>query len=278
MQPPTITGSLPDPKNDFVVQNRPIEADPLAPESIQNTGTPENFLPTNAGYENVFRCRFWRIDDTAFRDIRNQSYCIHEQWPSYRLMHVSKNLNNRNDAFNMAEYYAAMRILFGEPGNYFDDWKGSFSFAFEVQVFKRGQYFKYGLNVINWRSTVELRFCKVLEQFDKKTDLETYRNPIESEFSAREMIVFDNYLCGCVLGVKSTFKLYEIPPFIKKIDSNLIIFGYVDGEFFEHQHQTQEAFEAEVDKYKHLSAANDNTIHWPEQEFSGVTDVEVKLD
>jgi hypothetical protein len=248
------------------------------PLSTFESDAAKNDALTNDQVRSVFRCQFWRIDDNSFRNIQKQSYSIHEQWPSYYLMHADNDQNNRKNTFNLAEYFAAMCILFGEPGNCFDDWKGAFSFPFEVQVFKRGQYFKYGLNVINWRSTVELRFCKVVDQNDKNTNLHTYRHPIESEFSEREMIVLDNLLCGCILGIKRSFRVLNIPAFIKRIDSNLIIFGYVDGEFFEHQHETEETYKAEVDKRKYLNATNATAICWPEPVMLDVINVAVELD
>jgi hypothetical protein len=193
-------------------------------------------------------------------------------------MHNASNKNSNRDSFNLAEYYAAMCLLFGESGHCYDDWKGAFSFPFKVKVFKGRQSFSYGLNVINWRSVVELRFFKILDQNDQSIDLSVYRKPIESEFSAREMVILDNFLCGYILGYKKSFKHRTIPSFFKKIDSNLIAFGYVDGGFFEHQHETQETFTAEVDRYKNLDARQNPAIQWPECEFGKVVDVEVELD
>ena len=247
---------------------------------MNGTLTSENeALPNgNDNGKRTFRCQFWRIDDNRFRNIREQSYCIQEQWPSYQLMHNASNKNSNRDSFNLAEYYAAMCLLFGESGDCYDDWKGAFSFPFEVKVFKGRQSFSYGLNVINWRSVVELRFFKILDQNDPSTDLSVYRKPIESEFSAREMVILDNFLCGYILGYKGSFKHRTIPSFFKKIDSNLITFGYVDGVFFEHQHETQETFTAEVDQYNHLDARQNPAIQWPECEFGKIVNVEVELD
>lgn len=49
-----------------------------------------------------------------------------------------------------------MQVRFGKSGLVYDDWKGIFSFPFEVEVFKNGCCHQYILNIVNWRSTVEI--------------------------------------------------------------------------------------------------------------------------
>jgi len=247
--------------------------------SIHESEASKDDNSANDNGEDIFRCQFWRIDDSHFGSLRKHSYSIQEQWPSFQLMRRNASSeNNDGDSFNLSEYYAAMCVSFGQSGNFYDDWKGAFSFPFEVNVFKGRQSFRYVLNVINWRSVVELHFYKVLDTDFKSIDLAVYRQPIESEFSAREMIVLDSFLCGYILGLKEYFKHIAIPNYFKAIGSNLITFGHVDGVFFEHQHETEEAFTAEVERYKYLDTRQNTATQWPEREVTKVVDVEVKLD
>jgi hypothetical protein len=170
-----------------------------------------------------------------------------------------------------------MRMSFGESGNFFDDWKGAFAFTFEVEVFKHGQTYLYGLHVVNFRSAIEFRFCKVCAPHDPNINSDVYRKPIEDEFSATEMMVFENFLYGYLCGSYKGFKFYKIPSFFKTIPSNLITFGHIDGHFFEHQHETSEAFEADVEKYTHENTDKALATDWPEDEIEDFVDVEVDL-
>ena len=63
---------------------------------------------------------------------------------------------------NLAQFYATFQAAFGESGQVYDDWKGAFNFAFKVDIFKDKQTIPYLLNVVNWRSTVEFRFKKII--------------------------------------------------------------------------------------------------------------------
>ena len=221
----------------------------------------------------VFQCRFRRIDDSAYANIRSKSYPIHEQWPGFSACSTD---SPETDTLNFAQYYTAMRWCFGESSNFFDDWKGAFAFTFEVEVFKNEQTYPYGLHVVNRRSTIELGFCKVCASSDANINSEVYRKPIEDEFSAREMRVFDNFLYGYLYGRYKVFKSCKIPSFFKTIHSNLITFGHSDGHFFEHHHETPEAFEADVAKYTPYNTEKSLETDWPEEDNDFV-DVEVNL-
>ncbi len=222
----------------------------------------------------VFQCRFRRIDDSAYANIRAKSYPIYEQWPCFRSCSTD---SHEIDTLNLAQYYTAMRWCFGESGNFFDDWKGAFAFTFEVEVLKHGQTYQYGLHVINLRSTIEFRFCKVFAPNDKNINSDVYRKPIEDEFSAREMMIFDNFLYGYLYGRYKVFESCKIPSFFKTIPSNLITFGHFDGNFFEHQHETPEAFEADVAKYTPCNTDKALATDWPEDEKEDFVDVEVQF-
>jgi hypothetical protein len=101
----------------------------------------------------MFHCRLKRISDERYRALRIAAFPIFGQMPacSYARSHPGD-----ERPLNLAEYYALMQVRFGKSGLVYDDWKGIFSFPFEVEVFKNGCCHQYILNIVNWRSTVEI--------------------------------------------------------------------------------------------------------------------------
>ncbi|MCM8624894.1 hypothetical protein [Accumulibacter sp.] len=126
-----------------------------------------------------------------------------------------------------------------------DDWKGIFSFPFEVEVFRNGCCHRYVLNVVNWRSTVELRFFKVVTDAQRFAS-RLYRPPIEDEFSAREMQCVDGYLYGRRIALRERRGYREVPDFVGKIEMQLVILGYRGGLFFQHRYDDPDEFWRDV--------------------------------
>jgi len=149
---------------------------------------------------------------------------------------------------NLAEIYAAFEASFGESGLYFDDYKGAFSFPFEVAVFRGEAVYLYLLNVANWRSTIEFLFRKVISPDSRDFDRMVIHPPFSDEFSADDINTVVAYLYGFVQGVVDTFRRHPIEEFVKKVDSNLILFGFREGAFFEEQYDDREELTAAWEK------------------------------
>ena len=81
----------------------------------------------------MFHCRIKRISDERYRALRSVAYPIFEQIPAFSYAMRYPDIDET--PLNLAEYYALMRLRFGESGLFYDDWKGIFSFPVEVEVF-----------------------------------------------------------------------------------------------------------------------------------------------
>ena len=209
----------------------------------------------------MFHCRIKRISDERYHALRNVAYPIFEQMPAFS--YSQRNPYSDETPLNLAEYYAFMRIRFGESGLLYDDWKGIFSFPFEVEVFKDDLCHQYILNVINWRSTVELRFSKVFTD-EAKFDPRVYRQPINDEFSEEEMKFVDGYLYGSLLSARKHHGFYEIPNFIRKIEMQSVILGYHEGRFFEHRYEDNDKFWEVARSQPGLEVTAVREEKWPE--------------
>ena len=163
-------------------------------------------------------------------ELRKHGIPINEQYPVFSSYVPNEFM--RHEALNLAEYFALMNLAFGKNGRLYDDWKGAFAYPFEVEVFNTAGKHKYIMKVTNWRGTVELNFHKIITE-PANMDTSVYKKPDPEEFSSDEMSFVDAFLYGYLLSFRTHENLCQIPEFSRQIDSNIIIFGFQDGKFFE---------------------------------------------
>ena len=129
------------------------------------------------------------------------------------------------------------RAAYGESGQSYDDWKGAFSFVFKVTLVDAlsvNGSAHYLLNAVNSREAVEFRFRKILGKNDPGFQRGLVFAPFEDEFSRTQMDGVSAYLLGYAKGLWKSFP-HHTPEFIKKIESNFVLYGYADGQFFQNQ-------------------------------------------
>lgn len=102
-------------------------------------------------------CVLTRITDATYARLARRSHPLSEQYPEFYYGRAPE------DTLNLAQYYTGMRCLFGKPSNLYDDWKGSFSFVFQVDVFRNKNVYTYLLNILHLRSYIEFSFRKIVD-------------------------------------------------------------------------------------------------------------------
>jgi hypothetical protein len=140
---------------------------------------------------------------------------------------------------SFSKLYAALKILFGESGKYYDDWKGSFSFPFLIHFHKRKREYGYVMNLMNLRTSVEFNLAKLISPGNKRIKRGILHEPFK-EFPREEITYFINYFIGFLTGFFNPDRYDE--PFVKSVKSNLIVFGYKDGQFFDDQYESEKEF------------------------------------
>ncbi len=81
-------------------------------------------------------------------------------------------------------------------------------------------------------------------------DTQRAREPFELEFSRQEINYFFSYFHGYISGCfKVANMMIPTQTFLKRINSNLILFGCRDGAYFEEQHETPETFYASINLF-----------------------------
>lgn len=187
-----------------------------------------------------------RLNDEQFYLLYKNSISLFEDYE--HLMHLCREKDTIYSSFS--RIYITLRALFGESGKYYDDWKGSFSFPFLIYFQEGEEEFGYLMDVHNIRSSIEFKIAKLIPADDQKFKRDILYNPFE-EFPREEIIYFINYFVGFLTGYfESAVRNHYDELFFKTVKSNLIIFGYKDGCYFDDQYDNPEEFDEAIEELK----------------------------
>lgn len=139
-------------------------------------------------------------------------------------MKISKN------PLMLPKLYAALTCLAGPSDNSYDHFKGSYSFTFKLEVNKNNNISQYYYHIYHYRSYIEFSICHITSNSDPREEI-IYHQPDDKLFSNDDICYFSNYFCHYALGYAKGFK-YKPIPFVKYSNSNLLLFGYLDGKYF----------------------------------------------
>ncbi len=188
-------------------------------------------------------CRAKRIGDRRYISLAQQCVSIEVDYALW--WELGRDSEDRESWTNLAKFYAAFSETFGESGTRYYYWKGAFNFAFEVDIFKGECPIKYLLNIVNFRSTVEFRFGKLIPDTGTDFDRLIMHAPFDEELSAEQMNALSAYLWGYAMGFFQTACQPYRRDFIKEVGSNLILFGCHEGIFFQQHFEDEESFNSE---------------------------------
>jgi hypothetical protein len=184
-----------------------------------------------------------RLDDGEYIRLGRHSIAIADDGMFLiQLLYPVVSRQEEQGNLNIAEFHFVLEHVYGESGLHYDDYKGSFSFPFALDVIRADQTFPYLLNVHNHRSSLEFSLRKFVGR-EGKVD-HVVHPPLENEFGRKEInsfiAFFYDFLRGrlkCLLasGMQPT-------PFAHRVRSNLILYGYCDGRFFDQQFDREEEF------------------------------------
>lgn len=160
-------------------------------------------------------------------------------------------MNIIKDPLILPKLYAAFVAITGPSDSRYDNYKGSYSFTFELTVNKNHNTSQYLYHIYHYRSYIMFSVDQIVAKSDPR-DQNRYYQPDDMLFSDKEICSFSYYFCHCLL---ERTKDYKPEPFVKYSNSNLLIFGYLKDEFFYKSYDNQEEYihqrerlEAELDR------------------------------
>ncbi|KAB8315663.1 hypothetical protein SD81_030330 [Tolypothrix campylonemoides VB511288] len=193
----------------------------------------------------------WSLDTTEYKNLRSNSLPIADDYSFYIELYLFE--REKEDRLNLAELFVTLEWLFGESSDFFDDWKGSFCFPILLVVKKAIGDFFYLMRIYDHRGTVYFSIYRILENGRDDYDTDKLREPFALEFSRQEINYFFSFLYGYITGYFQSLKQNLIvQPFLKKVDSNLIVYGYKDGEYFEKQYDSPETYQAAIQSFEEI--------------------------
>jgi hypothetical protein len=184
-----------------------------------------------------------RLNDERYTFLRKNCILISEDY--LHLFSLSMDKDVIYSSFS--KMFVALKELFGDSGKYYDDWKGSFSFPFIISFKKAEEEFQYIMNIYNIRASIEFNIAKLIQADDERFERDVIHEPFE-EFPREEINYFINYLVGFLSGYfESVRKRYD-EFFFHAVQSNLILFGYKDGIYFDKQYEKEGNFRNAIQK------------------------------
>jgi hypothetical protein len=134
------------------------------------------------------------------------------------------------DPLILPKLYSALTNLTGSGDDSYDDYKGSYSFTFELEVQKNGNISKYCYHIHHYRSYIEFDVYHIVPKSDIRNE-EHVAQPDDELFSEKDIHSFSNFLCYYALGYME--KSGCVPEtFVKFSDSNLLLFGYGQNKYY----------------------------------------------
>lgn len=154
------------------------------------------------------------------------------------------------DPLRLPKMYSALTLTTGESDQRYDHYKGSYSFMFELDVQKNNNTSKYYYHIHHYRSYIEFGVYHIVPKNDPR---ESYRycQPNDTLFSDDDICHFTFRFSGYLFAYLKHYS-YKPIPFVKHSQSNLLLFGYANDEYFYEEFEDQDKFADTFKKYLQL--------------------------
>jgi hypothetical protein len=201
----------------------------------------------------VMTYKIIRLNDEQFYLLRKNSLSLFENYG--HIMSLSRDDSIIYSSF--PKMYVTLKHIFGESGSYYDDYKGSFSFPFLIYFKKGEEEFGYAMNIYNVRSVIEFNMAKLIHADDKTAIRGIFNHPFD-EFPESEITYVINFLVGYLTGYFRMLVEGYNEFFFHSVQSNLIVYGYKDGKFFQNHYNSQKKFDNAIQELKTIEISKNS--------------------
>ena len=146
----------------------------------------------------------------------------------------------------LAKLYAALELLTGPMDYAYDDWKGSYSFCFKLMVEKNQNISEYIYKILHYRSFIDFYLSQIVNKDDPRKSGILYK-PNDDLFSNENICHFSQFFCEFALGYLIGSN-HKPKPFVKSSESNLILFGFIDDDYFTEGYEDCEEYRNRKDQ------------------------------
>jgi hypothetical protein len=191
---------------------------------------------------------FWRLSEDEYEQLRQNSLPI--KIDGFLLLDLWLAERYNPERLTLPKALITLEYLFGKSSDWFDTWKGSFSFPLLLRLTKPDGQFVYLFRIEDVRGTLEFRLYRFLESGTDGYDISVYQQPLETEFSREEIHRFICYLYGYLVGLAEGVSLLPQQPFLKQVNSQRLLYGYDKGDFFEWQIDSEAEYQAAIEQFE----------------------------
>jgi hypothetical protein len=187
--------------------------------------------------------RLVRLSDGDLYDLLQRSIAIKDDLGFLIRLHLYRRQNGlRGPDFPLVD--ALLTHLTGPTSQRVDPWKGSFCFPFSVHFTVDEQEVVYLLEVYNNKDSIYYPLRKIVPADDERLKQHVYHPPVEAEFSRDQMNDFLLHFEERLLTEAEVLGTKPLVPFVRGVRASGIVYGLVDGEFFEEQQEGEQAWSA----------------------------------
>lgn len=196
------------------------------------------------------------LSDMLYSMLWEQSVAIHDE-SYWNLFMLRRNRELRGEeSLQFGQIYVALKQICGQDSSKErDTWKSAFLFPFLLTGTWNQQGLLYLLRIMNYRSSLEMSLRRLMAVDHASTDRYVVRQPLENELPQAAINELCMWMYGYLEGYFSTIPPDMIEPFYRRVDSNLILFGYQDGAFFERDYEDLETYHAAIQQLQHQTQA-----------------------
>ena len=192
-------------------------------------------------------CRLFRVRDDEWRSLLRRSLAIKDESLVVYWVLYSPSAPLR---LGLPAAYLTLKHLAGESGQWFDDYKSSFSFPFELHVERAGRVFPYLFEVRNYGGALEFPIRRVVGPRDRRLAEHVLHDAFEEEFGAEEIRRFLARFVGYLEGVWEVIRKQPHEPFVLAVRRSQIVFGCCGGKVFEKCYQREGMYRAAFERYQ----------------------------
>jgi len=197
---------------------------------------------------NNIKYELWRLDDAEYRRLQANSIDIKNNFTLYQELYLSEPDNKAN--LNLSQLFITLTRLFGNSSNLFDSERGSFIFPILLIVKRSTGNFFYLMQIFDSRGWFDYLTYKLFENQADAYNNKMRVTAFDSEFSGQEIKDFLTYFYVYLIQLFHHAKsLAPSEPFIRIIDSNFIIYGYYNNEYFEEGYDDEESYQEAIQRF-----------------------------
>lgn len=152
------------------------------------------------------------------------------------------------NSLSLPQFFLVLSFLFGESGGY-DDYKGSFSFNFHLEIQRQYQRYSFYLRVRDWRGSIEYELRR---HFDHLSGVGRESAPVLNhiEFTEAEFMRFMSYFVGFLEGRWQEMTEVDKKTFVHAVQSNFLIYGYDGSQCFEEKYCSEGLWSDALKKWR----------------------------